>query len=197
MTTNNEGVTVEAATYAELRDALGEAIGNFFGGRLVSVGAMKNVYDAQVYVKDVIRWHDVLVRARVHPTQRGTVEIASQIAEEITDEMKPFITEDPHRRHYALDRLAGRIEGEVTTAIDRREREVWEKAIKAAETFGDGRAAYFSRKMREAEDRKDTATEDYCCDRACDIRDDFQLLIAALLAARDEKKSVNEEVEPI
>lgn len=40
--------------------ALAEAVDTIFSGRLVSIGALKNAYAAQVYVKDVVRWHDVL-----------------------------------------------------------------------------------------------------------------------------------------
>lgn len=43
-----------------LYTALSEAIETIFAGRLGSIGSLKNVYSAQVYVKDVVRWHDTL-----------------------------------------------------------------------------------------------------------------------------------------
>lgn len=46
-----------------VRTALREAVDAIFSGQLVSVGAMKNVYQSQIYVKDVVRWNDALTAA--------------------------------------------------------------------------------------------------------------------------------------
>lgn len=62
---NSSDVATESKRQEQglVASALREAIDCIFSGQLVSIGAMRNVYAAQIYVKDVVRWNDILTCA--------------------------------------------------------------------------------------------------------------------------------------
>lgn len=62
---------------------------------------------------------------------------ASKQAAEIVEEMKPFIIDDPHKRHYALERLSGRIEGKIAEAEARGAERMRERCCEVVKAVGE------------------------------------------------------------
>lgn len=58
---------------------------------------------------------DMIVLPSLLASEHG--EPWASIAKSIAEEIRPFITDEPHKRDYALERLAGRIEAELNLAV--------------------------------------------------------------------------------